>query len=180
MILLSSGWLNKKFRQTYALIDTQVHTSPSSLAVFPPSTEVIHTSQKIGDVEALDRAAFGTDYRPKTCLIRKTEKHLPHKGCPLIVGEQYVAKRSNSASSQYMYDGINIVDRKSRHHNKHIHEALGIDRWYYQERVSFLKEVGEFRVFITARLGTYGIRQSSGKHLHMVFTRSNRDGGFAA
>ena len=176
VLLLHPGRLNSKLRQSYATLETQVHSSPNRVAVFPSLTELDYTCQKTGDLEALEELAAGHHYRPKTCFIGGESFHFPHNHCPLNGQQRYIAKRNNSACSMHVRERDMSID----HEPRQMVSALGIDRWFYQEQVPFLKDVGEFRVFITTVSSPHGIRGRQGYHLHSIFTRPRLTQGLAA
>ncbi len=180
VFLLNPGPLDAKVRRSYAVLATQVHSSPSSLTVFPSLTELEHTYQKLGDLAALNDLAAGIHYRPKTCLIGNESHHFPHDGCPLMYEQQYVAKRNNSSCSMHVFERDIDVDQDSQPDGTRTKPALGIDRWFYQERVPLLREVGEFRVFLTTVSDPRGTRGRHSKHLHSIFTKPRVTPGFAA
>ena len=180
VFLLHPGPLDARLRRSYTALETQVHRSPRSLAIFPALTELEHTCQKTGDLAALDELATGKHYRPKTCLIGKGRHHFPHDGCCLNGEQRYVAKRNNSSCSMHVYEMENVISVEPRRDSSCAELPLGLDRWFYQERLSFLKDIGEFRVFMTTTSGSGGIRGRYGTHLHSIFTKPRRTPGFAA
>ena len=141
------------------------------LRVFPSKEELEHAHGKIGDIWALDEVAQGAtsgwSFRPTTCDCTSA--------CRLEkVG---VLKRTHSCGSEHV-----IVRPTASDVSRHLRctagqrrmskrrIAQGAERWFHQEFVEGLRQIGEFRVFIVTVNDVTATRGRRGEVVEMVHT----------
>lgn len=143
---------------------------------FPTRIEFEHAHGKIGDIQALDqiaqRAPSDWSFRPTTCDCTSR--------CRLSkVG---VLKRTHSCGSEHVivrptasdvsrHLGC-LVDQRRMSKRKLAHSAY---RWFHQEFVEGLQQVGEFRVFVVTMRDAMATRGRRGEVIEVVHTLELKD-----
>jgi hypothetical protein len=131
------------------------------MLIWPSPQEQLSTRQKFGLVRRLDHIAQTVTHthRPHTAVLK------PNTPLPLSTNSNpKVLKRECSDCSSHVY----LPDRVATMTPKKIREMLKKDpswRWILQDYVTYLRKVGEWRVFML-----------DGKALHTICTTVTIDG----
>lgn len=157
----------------YALAGTH---EPGAVRSFPTKSEFEHAHEKLGDIRALDQIAqhapAGWSFRPTTCEC--TSK------CRL--GKAGVLKRTYSCGSEHVIVHPTTSDA-SRHLRCLVDQRRTSQRrftqstwrWFHQEFVEGLQQIGEFRVFIVTVKDATATRGRSGEVIEVVHTLELKD-----
>lgn len=144
---------------------------PCSLRVFPSAEELEHVHGKIDDIRALDQIARNSPpkwaFRPTTCDCTSV-CHLSQAG---------VLKRTHSCGSEHVivHPTASDLERRlkcqsDRRRTSKRQAAQTTERWFHQEYVEGLRNIGEFRVFIVTMKDATGTRGRRGRVIELVHT----------
>ena len=149
---------------------------PEIARVFPCRSEYQHAHGKIGDIWALhlvaQHAPLDWLFRPITCDCTST--------CRL--GKAGVLKRTHSCGSEhvilhptpsdYSRNLRCLADQRRTSKRK---AAQTTQRWFHQEFIEGLRQIGEFRVFIVTVSDARSTRRRKGEVIEMVHTLELKD-----
>ncbi|KAF9878296.1 lea domain protein [Colletotrichum karsti] len=166
IVLLDTGFPHRTMiRNRYMAIDEYRQRHPASkVQVYPTQHEAEADGQKLPDIRALDTVSLTNGHwRPKTCY--------GDEECALLAMADF-PKRSWSGCSGHTGAKTKPQLRCRQSHQPTLTAQAESDKepWFHQEFVEFLSTM-EFRVFITTRPSSDGLRGRKGHVLRVCLTR---------